>query len=150
MIFQTVNPEIISLYEHYQNIKLLISELETLKKYLMDEGIIKQSNNYIVLQGDKFSYSYSEKFQKVLFKDYINPAQLEVLILLYSQTISYIYDLDEGGLTYNSKIDKSDKFIHSQCKDIIGQFKFGYLYEIKHILKDLIKYKINNIEIAFI
>ena len=62
MIYNNItNEEVINLNEDYQMIKKLISELEELKNYLIDNRIIKESNTYIVMNDFKFNYNSYKK-----------------------------------------------------------------------------------------
>lgn len=130
MIYNNIsNEEVLNLYFDYQSIKRLISELKDLKNYLTENKIIKQSNNYIVMEYSKFTYDSYRKYRNILLKDFITQNQINFLTTIYTKTIND---------------DPLDHNIDEEVKDIFGFFKFSELYEIKKKLKVLIVYKINN------
>ena len=145
MKFQTENPEIIELFQHYENVKLLISELENLREHLIENRIIKSSSNYTVLIDDKFNYNNAKKLNKIILKDYIRHDQLQCLINLYKLTMKYLFNCDFSHCTYITLVNRSEGFIYNDCVNTFGQLKLYRLYTIKNKLKALIKYKHNNI-----
>jgi hypothetical protein len=145
MKFQTENPEVIELFQHYENIKLLISELENLREHLFENRMIISSSNYMVLIDDKFNYNNAKKLNKIILKDYIRHDQLQCLINLYKLTMNYVYSYHKGLYVYNYCIDWSEWYIKNDCENIIGQLKLYKVYEMKNKLKALIKYKHYNI-----
>jgi len=148
MIYNNItNEEVISLYENYQLIKQLISEIEDLKNYLTVNKIIKQSNNYIVINGYNFNHNSHKKYRDILFKDFISTDQVNFLNRIYSLTYKHIFSLDDDSLLYNNNINKSEQKINEIVKSIFAFFKLDELYEIKKKIKVMIVNKINNTEI---
>ena len=148
MIYNNItNEEIISLYENYQLIKQLISEIEYLKNYLTVNKIIKQSNNYIVLNGYNFVSKSHKEYRDILFKDFISTNQVNLLNRIYSLTYKHIFSLDDNSLLYNKNINYSEQKINEIVKSIFAFLKLDKLYEIKKKIKVMIVNKINNTEI---
>ena len=137
-IYNTTDENIISIYNDYVNIKQIITRMKMLKNKLLAEKIIKESNSYIVLANDKFSYTSSSKLTKVLIKDYI------------SNDHRTYHDIDKKYYKYNIRDevmyhDNDDTYI--QFIDTIGTFRFNDMYELKYKLKRLLKCKLLNINI---
>ena len=148
MIYNNItNEEVISLYENYQLIKQLISEIEYLKNYLTVNKIIKQSNNYIVLNGYNFVPKSHKEYRDILFKDFISTNQVNLLNRIYSLTYKHIFSLDDNSLLYNKNINYSEQKINEIVKSIFAYLKLDKLYEIKKKIKIMIVNKINNTEI---
>ena len=151
MIYNNItNEEVINLNEDYQLIKKLISELEELKNYLIDNRIIKQSNTYIVMNDFKFNYNSYKKYRNILIYNYITQNQFIFLNRIYSLTYKFIFSIEDNFLVNNTNLYYSEEELNEIVKDIFGLFKFGTLYEIKRKIKALIINKINNTEIRII
>ena len=151
MIYNNItNEEVINLYEDYQMIKQLISELEELKNYLIDNRIIKQSNTYIVMNDFKFNYNSYKKYRNILIYNYITQNQFIFLNRIYSLTYKFIFSIEDNFLVNNTNLYYSEEELNEIVKDIFGLFKFGTLYEIKRKIKALILNKINKTEIRTI
>ena len=151
MIYNNItNEEVINLYEDYQMIKQLISELEELKNYLIDNRIIKQSNTYIVMNDFKFNYNSYKKYRNILIYNYIAQNQFSFLNRIYSLTYKFIFSIEDNFLVNNTNLYYSEEELNEIVKDIFGLFKFGTLYEIKRKIKALILNKINKTEIRTI
>jgi hypothetical protein len=143
-VFETENKEIIKIYKDYKKLKNIIQYLKNLKKHLIDNDIIKESNNYIVFKNDKFSYTYANKFNKLLLSDYVENQLVEDYIEIHKIYNQYFISF-EGELIQRTK----EKYI-GYPKEDITQFKFNNFYELKKKLKKIIINKINNINVRTI
>ena len=130
MIYNNItNEEVINLYEDYQMIKQLISELEELKKYLIDNRIIKESNTYIVIDENnfmkrfKFNYNSYKIYRNILLTDFITPYQLDLLNRIYSLTYKFIFSIEDNFLVNNTNLYYSEEELNEIVKDIFGKQK---------------------------
>ena len=71
-IYNTTDSNIIFIHNDYKKIKQITQRMKDLKMRLLNEKIIKESQNYIVFTNDKFSYTSYIKFKKAFIRDYIS------------------------------------------------------------------------------
>ena len=140
-VFNTNNKKVIAYYEDYLKIKQLIADMKLLKKYLLENRIIKQSKTYIVLADDKFSFTHASKLDKILMRDYITNEQREVFLDISEKYYNYNFDLED-----NTLINFVNATNYYNLEDL-SQFRFSVLIELKAIIKALIKAEINNTRI---
>jgi hypothetical protein len=140
-VFNTNNKKVIAYYEDYLKIKQLIADMKLLKKYLLENRIIKQSKTYIVLADDKHSFTYASKLDKILMRDYITNEQREVFLDISEKYYNYNFDLED-----NTLINFVNATNYYNLEDL-SQFRFSVLIELKAIIKALIKAEINNTRI---
>ena len=137
-IYHTTDSNIISIHNDYKKIKQITQRMKDLKMKLLNEKIIKESQNYIVFTNDKFSYTSYIKFKKAFIRDYI------------SDDYEAYNNIDKKYYKYNIRDevmyhDNDDTYI--QFIDTIGTFRFNDMYELKYKLKRLLKCKLLNINI---
>ena len=126
-IYQTEDYDILTLYSYYQEVKNIISKLENLKIFLMDNKLIKEGNRYIVLYDDKYCRQSYNKYKKILFNKYISNKEFKDLLHIYNNTID---DIDR----FNENEDVTE---------IFSRFNIYELKQIKNRLKSRIKFKLN-------
>jgi hypothetical protein len=140
-VFNTNNKKVIAYYEDYLKIKQLITELKLLKKYLLENRIIKQSKTYIVLAHDKYSCTYSSKLDKLLLRDYITKEQQEVFVDIAEKYHNYNYNFSNKELV---NIINAKNYYYLED---LSQFRFSVLGYLKAVTKALIKAELNNTRI---
>jgi len=144
-LYETTNQTIINYYEDYKNIKKLITEMKLLYNHLIENKIIKQSQNYIALYNDKFGYSSASKLDKILLKDFITSEQKEFHKNITYKYCDYFFNLIDGGL-----MKKQNRNYDMYNTETLTQFKLYKLREYNKIIKKLIKYEITNKAIRII
>jgi hypothetical protein len=107
--------------------------MKLLKKYLLENKIIKQSKTYTVLANDKFTYSTASKLEKILLRDYID----QLLVLDYLDITKKYYNFD-FDLEDNNLINFVNAKNYYNLEDL-AQFRFSILNGLKAIVKALIK-----------
>lgn len=138
MIFHTEDEQILTMFNHYEELKKLISKIEELHKYLLDNRIVKRSNSYIVLSGDKFNYGSYSKFKKLLFKEFLSMKDIEPYLILKTMCLRYLEDLETNELVYITDMNFCTKAIIEQIKDDIAS-QSNYIYELKRMVKRVLK-----------
>jgi hypothetical protein len=141
-VFNTNNKKVIAYYEDYLKIKQLIADMKSLKEYLLENRIIKQSKTYTVLEDDKYSYTYALKLDKILLRDYITNEQQE----LYLDISEKYYNYNFRGKNFTDLVYVDTIFIPFKKKNLenLTQFNFYMLERQKKIIKELIKAEFNN------
>jgi hypothetical protein len=140
-VFNTNNKKVIAYYEDYLKIKQLITDMKSLKEYLLENRIIKQSKTYTVLMDDKFTYSTASKLDKLLLRDYITNEQQELYLDITEKYYNYNFDLEDNNL-----INFVNAKNYYNLEDLT-QFKISVLGYLKAIIKALIKAELNNTRI---
>ena len=140
-VFNTNSKKVLDYYRDYLIIKQLITDMKLLKKYLLENRIIKQSKTYMVLADDKYSFTYASKLDKLLLRDYITKEQQEVYLDITEKYYNYTFDLED-----NTLINFVNATNYYNIEDLT-QFRFSVLIELKAIIKALIKAEINNTRI---
>ena len=140
-VYNTNSKKVIAYYQDYLKIKQLIADMKLLKKYLLENRIIKQSKTYIVLADDKYSFTSASKLDKLLLRDYITKEQQEVYLDITEKYYNYTFDLED-----NTLINFVNATNYYNIEDLT-QFRFSVLIELKAIIKALIKAEINNTRI---
>ena len=126
-IYQTEDYDILILYSYYQELKKIMSKLETLKNFLFDNKLIKEGNRYIVLYDDKYCRQSYNKYKKFLFNKYISNKEFKDLLQIY-----------------NCTIDDIDRFNENEdVTEILSRFDIYNLKQIKKRIKRRIQYKMN-------
>jgi hypothetical protein len=134
-IYNTTDSNIIFIHNDYKKIKQITQRMKDLKMRLLNEKIIKESQNYIVFTNDKFSYTSYIKFKKAFIRDYISD-DYEAYNNIDKKY--YKYWLDDNELIH------SNNQKYSLLVDYMATFNFYEMFKLKNKLKKLLKCKLLN------
>lgn len=143
MIYQTENPEIIELYNTYNELNTFIEYFVSSKRQFINYYNIKKSSSYYAFPNDKFGYNNEKKVSKI-FMEGLNIDELQKYIKLHFD-IEKDYVFVYGALyirTHKKYENCSQCFINNIIHDVINFDRI--LFKLRQMIKQLLKLKLEN------
>ena len=142
MIYQTENPEIIELYNTYNELNNFIEYFVSSKRQFMNYYNIKKSSTYYAFPNDKFGYSNEKKVSKI-FMEGLNINEIQKYIQLHFN-LENDYILAYGALyikTYKNRT-LTESYTNEILHHIINFDRI--LFKLRQMIKQLLKLKLEN------
>jgi hypothetical protein len=145
MLYKTNNQEIINLYSIYNDLNIIINELQQAKEYLLTSNITKKTKTYTVFINDKPNYANWNKVYKTVFYDMINNNLLQKIIMAYQLiTSQYYLNLENNKLYKYKNIQSITTFKQFEYHHKTLIFNGGIFIKLKKMLKKLLISKLTN------